>query len=370
MQTSKAQGWSVNLCNINGIPIRVHASFLLLIAWVALEASETGSGAISEVTFVLAIFGCVLLHELGHTLAAQFFGIKTSDIVLYPFGGIATIESTPEPKPEFVIAIAGPLVNIMLAILLFTVTDFHFTPEQLASEEGSPLSFTARLFFANLILAIFNLLPALPMDGGRILRALLALMHVKNATIIAARLSQVLSLLLGAFALYIGDTVLFVIAVFVFISAFQEHYRAKSLSIAKAYTVKDVMTEAKDLQLLGHGMTVTQAIEVASKTSQNFFPVLHGPEAIGVVNQNNLMVSAASADERYISEVMDRNFPTTVPEEKLEDIVKRIHAGTRPPFVVNENDLFVGMILEELLIEFLFLSKAKDSTKLSKEVPA
>lgn len=364
MNDAKRSGWSFNLFKISNIPVRMHASFILLLLWVGFNESGPAGVALTEVLFVLSIFGCVLLHELGHTTVAHLFDVKTSSITLYPFGGIAQIESSPTPKAELAIAAAGPAVNFIIAAFLF----FSIEPPILG-DGTEALGFSTRLLIANLVLAIFNLLPAIPMDGGRILRAGLALLKIKHATTIAARISQILSLLMGAFALYIGDAILLVIAVFVLMNAFQEQWHARSLSIAKDLRVKNVMTSIEDLTLLEHGMTVSQAMELAKHCSQTAFPVLHGQTVLGIVMRNSLVHASTKDDECYLSEIMNREYPTTNPEELLVRIIERMQSGATLPFVVLQNERFVGMLLEELLVDFLFSKKAaKDPV--SKGVPA
>lgn len=217
----RIKSWSIKICQIKGIPVAVHASFFLLLIWVAFEEIRAGNAPLSEVVFVLALFACVVFHELGHALVARRFGIRTRDIVLYPFGGVASVLSEAAPGPEIFIAAAGPAASLLLAALFYPLSNFS------DSALITPAAFTTRLFIANLVLAIFNLLPAFPMDGGRILRAVLGLVGFKRATELAAGISQVLTLLLAGFALYIGNEILILVALFVFLNAFQEFKRAR-----------------------------------------------------------------------------------------------------------------------------------------------
>src|SRR5438045_1476127 len=175
--------WSIPIVRIAGIQLRIHVTFLLLIAWVAL-------GSASAAAFALLLFLCVVLHEFGHAFAAKAYGINTPDITLLPIGGVARLERMPEePKQELIIAIAGPMVNVIIAACLYMVIGArgHVAPAR-AVQSGDLL---ISLFQINVWLLLFNLLPAFPMDGGRVLRALLATrLSYARATIIASNVGQ------------------------------------------------------------------------------------------------------------------------------------------------------------------------------------
>src|SRR5207253_4481584 len=165
-------GWSLPIFRIAGIQLRIHVTFLLLIAWLAFGYYAEGGSAVaaSRVLFILLLFLCVVLHEFGHAFAAKAFGINTPDITLLPIGGVARLERMPEkPTQELVIALAGPMVNFVIAVCLFLVTGTRSITNPLVLE-GHDL--VAQLMVVNVILLVFNLLPAFPMDGGRVLRAL------------------------------------------------------------------------------------------------------------------------------------------------------------------------------------------------------
>src|SRR6185503_19517713 len=197
--------WSWRLGRIAGIALYVHATFLLLLAWVAIseyQSSHDAAAAARGVIFVLAVFAMVVLHELGHALAARRYGVKTRDITLLPIGGVARLERMPrEPKQELWVAIAGPLVNVAIAITLFILLVAIRLSKStfLASQD----SFITLLMRINLFLIAFNLLPAFPMDGGRVLRALLARrLEYVRATRIAARIGQVMAIFFILAGLY------------------------------------------------------------------------------------------------------------------------------------------------------------------------
>ena len=216
---------SITVARIFGVDVRIHTTFIVFHAWIAVMHLARGglSGAIKGVVFTTLIFACVLLHEFGHILAARRFGIPTSDVTLLPIGGVARLQRIPErPSEELVVAIAGPLVNVVIAGLLILMLGRQTRMEDIqyiASPGGELL---AKLASVNVSLVLFNLIPAFPMDGGRVLRSLLVMaMPYGHATRIAARIGQMLAIVFGVFGLF-GNPMLIFIALFIFVGAKQE----------------------------------------------------------------------------------------------------------------------------------------------------
>lgn len=224
--------WSYKLGTAFGIGVHVHASFLLLLAWIGLRAyRETHSLAavLASVLFISALFCLVVMHEYGHALTARHFGHRTARITLYPIGGVALLQSMPsKPREQLLIAIAGPLVNFVLAgsiALVLALLGKPLVPLHLLAD--TPASIASALIWANLVMGTFNLLPALPMDGGRVLRALLAMrMDALPATRIAARVAKLLSVAMLGYALYAGTPMLALIAVVVWVGSSAERRMA------------------------------------------------------------------------------------------------------------------------------------------------
>lgn len=221
---------SFRIGRIAGIDLYVHWTFLLLLAFMGLQGFAAGGVAtgLFNATLILAVFGCVLLHELGHSLTARYFGIHTWGITLLPIGGLASLERMPrEPRQEFAITIAGPAVNVAIAGILFVLT--HLV-DQIATANQAVLianAFAVQLMWINVVLAVFNMLPAFPMDGGRILRSVLAVwLDYRQATWIAVRVGQVVAVGIGLSAIlgYLGLMAL-LIAFFVFVSGEEEARR-------------------------------------------------------------------------------------------------------------------------------------------------
>ena len=197
--------WSWRIGRIAGIDVYIHFTFVFLLAWVALAhymAHNDLAEAMRGLIFIVALFGIVVLHELGHALAARRYGIRTRDITLLPIGGVARLERMPEdPKQELVVALAGPAVNVVMAAAIYVglMLRQELVPLGEAVRVGG--GFVSQLFWVNVSLALFNLLPAFPMDGGRVLRALLGMrLDYVRATQVAARIGQGMALCLRSWA--------------------------------------------------------------------------------------------------------------------------------------------------------------------------
>ena len=222
---------SLKVASIFGIEVRIHLTFLLFLIWIWFSYYQIAgfAGAVQGVLFILALFACVLLHEFGHAFAARGFGIQTPDITLLPIGGVARLSRIPEkPWQELVVAIAGPLVNVVIAAALIFVIHGSAALEQLEYLESPRIELLAKLVSVNVMLVLFNLIPAFPMDGGRVLRALLAMaMPYARATQIAAWIGQGLAVVFGIFGIF-GNPFLIFIAFFIFVGAQQEAAMARA----------------------------------------------------------------------------------------------------------------------------------------------
>lgn len=228
------------LGDIAGIGVYIHWSFWLLPAWILLSAGGGLAGALSSVLFVFAIFGCVVLHELGHALMARQFKVGTRDITLYPIGGVASLERIPKrPSQELAIALAGPAVNVIIAAILFALLVVVGVGTQGLFFSVAGGSFLVNLLVVNIALVVFNMLPAFPMDGGRVLRAFLAMqLPYVRATEIAVRVGQAVAIILGLIGLLTGGTLVF-LAVFVFLAAQAELSMARHNEMLGASAFSD-----------------------------------------------------------------------------------------------------------------------------------
>jgi len=227
---------SLKVASIFGIEVRIHLTFLLFLVWIWFSYYQVAgfTGAVQGVLFILALFACVLLHEFGHAFAARGFGIKTPDITLLPIGGVARLNRIPDkPWQELVVAIAGPLVNVVIAAALILVIHRSAALEQLEYLESPRIELLSKLASINVMLVLFNLIPAFPMDGGRVLRALLAMaMPYARATQIAAWIGQGLAVVFAIFGIF-GNPLLIFIAFFIFVGAQQEAAMARAKGSAR-----------------------------------------------------------------------------------------------------------------------------------------
>lgn len=348
------KSWTITLATVRGIPIRLHLTFLVFLAALSVPGAGSLYDAAVEIFFLCGIFGCIALHELGHALAASWFGIQTRDITIYPFGGIAAITKSPSPKAELVIAIAGPIVNVIIAILIF----FTFNYAALFLGPAVP----GRLLFANIFLALFNMIPAIPMDGGRVLRALLALGEFKHATLISTRISQVISLGFIGLALWWGRIDLLLVGVVVFSGAVREQIHSQARRAIREHTVADAMIDAAQLTTLSHGTTVDQALGISLRSLQEFFPILYGRELKGVISREDLLQFASSSSENaYVQEAVSRHYPSVSLETPLAQLLDLNHPEYDTPCLVVEDPSgsFAGILLREKIVEFLLIDELR-----------
>lgn len=333
--------WTVKVATVFGIPIRLHATLLLLLAWVMLVHAPGDLWMRAATT--VAIFFCVVLHELGHSIVAQKLGIQVHQITLYPVGGVAQLSRQPDPKREIWITIAGPLVNLLIALALIP---FFLTQE-----------FARTLLLANLILFFFNLLPAFPMDGGRLLRAILGLkLSSTKSTKLAARIGQGMAILLGLVGLATNPW-LIVTAFFIFTSAGFEVEQTELKAEAEHLPVRSAMMT--ELRHVVPGDTLLDAGHLLVQTAQTEFPVLLGDEIVGVLTRG-LLVKGMSLHGRgaFVSEVMERDFAVVGPEDNLWELAEG--PLLEPPQVVvvkDANGTFLGLVTPDNLTEALLVER-------------
>lgn len=350
--------WALRIATVAGIPIRLHFTFLLFLLWVGLMGRNGGSGL--SVGYVLAIFACVVLHELGHSLVALRYGIPVSSITLYPIGGVAMIEKRPTAKQELWIAIAGPAVNVVIALALFLITGLpRLAPggTLIAGGGGGDLNgFLARLLLFNVWMVAFNMIPAFPMDGGRILRAILAHYTTpERATAVAASVGQFLAIVLGTWAIFSQppNWMLMFIAFFVFIGAGQEAFAYKQASLVEGVTVREAMIS--DVRTLMGGNTLREAANVLLDTSQHDFPVVLGDEVQGVLTRNGLLRALSQEGPgAYVAGAMNREFLSVGPDDDLGELLPQLGSGAGPLLVLEPGPArrLLGMLTGENVQEF------------------
>ncbi len=353
--------WSWKIGEIAGIGVFIHATFLILLAWIGLSYWRSGQSivaVIEGVGFILALFGCVVLHELGHALAARRYGIATRDITLLPIGGVARLERMPEdPKQEIVVAIAGPLVNVVIAAAIFAglfISGNVINSEQVTIAGGS---FLVSLMLVNVILVLFNLIPAFPMDGGRVLRAVLATrMDYATATQQAAHVGQLIALVFGLLGLFTNPFLVF-IALFVWIGAAAEANMAQIKSAIGGIPVGTAMLT--DYRWLQPQDTLASAVELTISGCQKDFPVVQDGEVIGVLNQADMLAALTkSGPGTTVQTVMQRDLKFADSHEMLDAVLARLEQlGSRTMPVTHDGKL-VGMITLDNIGEFIMIQAA------------
>jgi len=342
------------------IDIYIHATFLLILGWVALNywvEWRRWSAVLSGVLFILALFFCVILHELGHALTARRFGIRTRDITLYPIGGVARLERLPErPLEELWVALAGPAVNVGIAAVLF-VSLFLFRDLSSWRFSMSSGDAIARLLLVNLSLALFNLLPAFPMDGGRVLRALLAMRidHV-HATQVAANVGQGMALLFGLVGLLVDPFLLFV-ALFVWIGATQEASMVQMRNSLSGIPVLRAMQT--QYAALSPDDRLERVIELILAGSQQDFPVVENERVLGILDRETFIKALTERGQgALVAEVMRRGLPEVDTHEMVESALERLGESRAKALPVTHEGRLIGLITLENITEFLMIRSA------------
>lgn len=355
--------WSWKLGEYAGIAVYVHATFLLLVGWIALLhwfQLGTLQAVSSGVVFILLLFGCVLLHEFGHALTAKRYGIRTRDITLLPIGGVARLEKMPDkPVQELWVALAGPAVNVVifLALYFFVQAKSVLFPMEPDMVRGS---LWTRLMTVNLFLAAFNLLPAFPMDGGRVLRALLAMrMDYVQATNVAAALGQGMAFLFGFLGLLFNPFLLF-IAFFVWIGAAQEASMVQIKSALGGIPVQRAMLT--DFRTVSPDDPLERVVQLVLSGWQQDFPVMEGGRIAGVLTRNDLLNALAQQGmDRLVREVMQREFEVVDAAEMLENVLPRLQTCACHSMPVMRGDELVGLLTMDNIGEFMLIRSALDT---------
>ena len=341
-----------------GVPIRLHFTFILLLLFLVVTALGYESTAIFA-TFILGLFASVLLHEVAHAAVGAHFKIRTLEIVMFPIGGLSRMERRLRPVEEVWVSLAGPIANLLVAFGIFlyvasTKQPISVQPSDLLHPSGGKL---LPLFgFANLLLAGFNLVPAFPMDGGRLLRALLTFMRPEDeATRIAAWMGRVVAFSLGLYGLVQGQFMLVFFAFFIWLGAAQESTAATGRTLTNGIPVRAaMMTQFHHLE---HGDRVRDAASLLLATSQQDFPVMHGDEVIGLLDRTRLLKALASeGPDAYVAGVMDRDYLELEPTADLAETLP-IMARAGRCALVQDGGRLVGLLTTDNLSEFLLLRR-------------
>jgi len=354
--------WVYTIGRIAGTEIKVHLTFVLFLAWLALSGYREGGliGAITSALVLLALFACILLHEFGHILMARRFGVRTPDVILLPIGGVARLERIPdEPRQELLIALAGPAVTLLIAIVLCAIlllTGQGFTAGPLRGDEP----FLVLLMKVNVYLLLFNLIPAFPMDGGRVLRALLASrMGLLRGTRIAATLGQALAVIGGLYGITVNPFYV-LIAFFVFLGATAEAEAVETRAAGDGLQVSQMMvTNFRTIPIYA---TLADAVELLLSGEQREFPVVDNNGRMeGVLTRDNLIrgLSTLGPGGR-VSEAMTTGVPVVQPTLGFREALDRLRASRLPALpVVDAAGALVGLLTSDNIADLLMVQRAR-----------
>lgn len=353
---------SIYIGRISGIKLFVHWTFLILIGWIFLMHFRMGHGAeqaLAGIAFILALFACVTLHELGHALAARRYHFPTRHITLLPIGGVAQMEGLPEkPSQELWVALAGPLVNVVIALMLYIYLSISGNvPEISGMHHMGDKDFWTNLFVANITLAGFNLIPAFPMDGGRILRALLAFRFYRGkATKIAASIGQLLAMVFIFFGFF-GNVWLMFIGIFIYLGAGSEAAYEAEKSALSGLTVKDAMMTR--YTVLSPDDTLLKAVHYLLEGQDKEFLVGSNDNLVGVLTRKGIIKGMAEhGQQASVIKAMNKNFLILRPEMDLQETYRSMTKNDCTVNPVYENDRLTGVIDKENISELIMVRDA------------
>lgn len=349
---------SLYIGKILGVRIYVHWTFALLIAWIVFSGLNENLGA-EEILWTLglmtAVFTCIVLHELGHAIVARRFKVVTSYITLLPIGGVAQMEAIPEnPRHELLIAIAGPAVNLVISLILIPIVNIHQLLQTESITTLGPGNFLFTLVVLNIWLAIFNLIPAFPMDGGRVLRAILAfrLGYVK-ATKIATGVGQ----LFGAtffFAGFIYNPVLIFVGMFVFLSGQFESSMVQTMHFLHAYVVRDVIM--REIPIIENSATLRSAGQTLLSTQSKSFVVMDQGIPVGTITRDEIVQAVRETDEETtVDAIKNKNLSYASEAMALDEVWKIMQRTKTPLILVKNNGKLEGIVEKENIAEFILL---------------
>ena len=355
--------WSWKIGRLAGIGVYVHATFILLLAWFAIRAYSVGGGAaaLASIVYLIALFAIVVLHELGHALTARRYGIGTRDITLLPIGGVARLDRMPEePRQELAIAIAGPAVNVALALLFALIARVNGGSSGWSPGLFPGAGLAEELVRINVVLVLFNMIPAFPMDGGRVLRALLAMrLGYYRATAIAARLGQAFAVLFGLYAMFkLEQPLLAIIAIFIWIVASAESGSVQLRSALGDTLVEQVMI--RQLYVLSPEDTLRRGVDYVLAGFQQDFPVVTGGRLAGLLTRTDMLKAITErGQDTPVGEVMRTAIGTVGPLERVDRALGLLQQSGMQTLPVVRDGILVGVITTDNISEYLMVRAAQ-----------
>jgi stage IV sporulation protein FB len=355
--------WSFPIARIAGTVVRIHVTFLLFLVWIGAAYWRVGGrdAAQDGVIFMLILFACVLAHEFGHILAARRYGIRTPEVTLWPIGGIASLERIPDkPREELIVALAGPAVNVVIATVLIFGLGARLSGDTVAEVDNPTASLAARVAAANIVLVVFNLIPAFPMDGGRVLRALLAMrMSYAEATRIASRIGQGAAFLFALAGLFLNP-MLIIIGLFIYLAASAESQHVAFRDGTSSLPVRSVMVST--IEALPPGSTLDDAVDLMLRSAQKEFPVVDGSgHPRGLLTRDGLIVALRQGTPTTpVLDVILREIPSVQDWQPLETGLTILNQSKAPAlFVLNGNQQLVGLITPENIGEMMMVRNVR-----------
>jgi Zn-dependent protease/CBS domain-containing protein len=355
--------WSIPIATIAGTVVRIHVTFLIFLVWIGAAQWRVGGAdaAVEGVVFIVLIFACVLAHEFGHIFAARRYGIGTPEVTLWPIGGVASLERIPEkPSEELVVALAGPAVNVVIAALIVLVLGLSLDGAAMTELENPRASLLARVAAANIFLVAFNLIPAFPMDGGRVLRALLAMrMGRAEATRVAARIGQGAAFLFAVAGLFVNP-MLIVIGLFVYLAATAEAQHVAFRDGTQGLSVRDAMITP--VETLRPGATLGDAVDLLLRTAQKEFPLVDNDgRPRGLLTRDALI--AALRDSGAAAPILDpmvREIPSLPASRPLEAGLATLNQAKAPAlFVLDHAGRLAGLLTPENVGEMMLVRSVR-----------
>jgi len=357
-------GWSINIGKIFGINFRIHVTFFLLLFFIFISVlpQHGFQRALLATLFICAVFVCVLIHEIGHSLIARRFGKEAKSITLLPIGGIATIEEMPEkPIQEIAMSVIGPFINLIIAAILYMLVG-HWTGIGAPNlTPDSAKAFFAGLIGVNIMLAIFNLIPAFPMDGGRVLRGILAIrLDFVQATTTAVFIGQAIAMFFIFFGIFFNWW-LAVIGLFLYIGAGSEKQQVVLKSLLNNVPASEAMTT--EFVALRPNDTLRKAIEHFHHGCQDDFPVLGDKGIEGVLTRERILASIHEKGlDVLVSEIMDRTFASVDPKMPLDGVYRKLLSNRKTAVAVVDKDSVKGMICLDGISRYFMIKAAMGKT--------
>ncbi|HUU36727.1 MAG TPA: site-2 protease family protein [Candidatus Desulfaltia sp.] len=365
--------WSIKLIRVKGIDIKLHLTFVLILIWAAyrwgVSIGAGPKGALFGVVVILLLFVCVTLHELAHSLTAMHFGVKVRGITLLPIGGISQMEEMPKkPKEELLMSVAGPLTNFVIAAVLILVSVLFRWEAGLSAQHLNEVLGSVRwaalpsyLAIANIMLGVFNLLPAYPMDGGRVLRSILAMrLDYAKATAWAVNIGQGMAWLLGLWGVLAGAWTLVIIAIFIYLGASQEGQLVEAKGVLGKLNVRQAMTGK--FQTVTPDAPLSRVVDLILHSFQTDFPVVEGGRLAGFISEFDLVGALKTyGPEVAVKQVMKTDVPTVDPDETLFEARQRMGLARLRSMPVLKEGRLEGMLTADDISEaFLFTSLKPD----------